>query len=75
MSKTKSYKTLRPFPHRGQVVPTGGKVDLHPRQARYLLGTHLEDPDRPKKRKAAAAKQPPAPAKADSKTTTTKGES
>ncbi|MEQ9132651.1 MAG: hypothetical protein RJQ08_08420 [Salinisphaeraceae bacterium] len=74
MSKTKSYKTLRPFPHRGQVVPAGGKVELHPRQARYLLGTHLEDPDRPK-RKAAASKQSPAPAKLDYKSTTTKGES
>lgn len=72
----KTYKTLRPFPHRGRVVATGGKVQLHPRQARYLLGTHLEDPDAPQKAPKADKPALAPAAKAESKPTTiTKGDS
>lgn len=55
-TKTKqTYTTLRPFAHGGRVVPTGGRVSMHPKQAKYLLGSHLTDK---KPTSKAAAKTP-----------------
>ncbi len=42
--QTRTYQTLRPFPHHGRVIPAGGEVELHPSQAKYYLGTHLSEP-------------------------------
>ncbi|WP_111745618.1 hypothetical protein [Salinisphaera orenii] len=39
---TRKYKTLRKFVHNGRVLAKGETVELHPNQAKYLLGTHLE---------------------------------
>jgi hypothetical protein len=43
MSQRKPYTTLRPFAHRGRVLAAGETVTLHPKQAKYLLGTHLSE--------------------------------
>ena len=51
-----TYTTLRAFPHHGRVIPTGGTVQLHPRQAKYLLGTHLTAGDPPKTAKSSKTK-------------------
>lgn len=66
--KTQTYTAIKALPFRGRVVQPGETVSLHPRQAKYYIGTHLE---RPKPAKPApkggkgAAKQP-APTEAQS---------
>ncbi|MCC5811205.1 MAG: hypothetical protein JJU06_12620 [Ectothiorhodospiraceae bacterium] len=42
--KRQTYTVKKSFPHRGEIVRPGAKVELHPRQAKYLIGTHLERP-------------------------------
>lgn len=44
MAEQQTYTVKRPFPHRGRILTTGERVELHPRQAKYLVGTHLESP-------------------------------
>ena len=39
-----AYIVKKAFPHRGEIIRPGDKVELHPRQAQYLIGTHLERP-------------------------------
>lgn len=36
-----TYYTLRKFPHNGRVLEPGAPVQMHPNQAKYLLGSHL----------------------------------
>lgn len=43
--KRQTYTVKQAFPHRGEIVRPGAKVELHPRQAKYLIGTHLERPE------------------------------
>ncbi|WP_148045550.1 hypothetical protein [Salinisphaera orenii] len=50
---TQTYYALRPFAHGGCVIPAGQPVRLHPKQAKYLLGSHLSAEKPPNK---AAAK-------------------
>lgn len=51
-----AYIVKKAFPHRGEIIRPGDKVELHPRQAQYLIGTHLERPAA-RKGKAAPAKK------------------
>lgn len=51
-----TYTVKRAFPHRGQKLKPGDTVTMHPREAKYLLGTHLE---RPAPKKAAPKKAAP----------------
>ncbi|ACL72714.1 hypothetical protein Tgr7_1631 [Thioalkalivibrio sulfidiphilus HL-EbGr7] len=44
MSKQQTYTVKTALPHRGRVYQPGEPITLHPRQAKYLLGTHLERP-------------------------------
>lgn len=46
MSKrtAKEYTVKKAMPHRGRIVPPGERISLHPREAQYLIGSHLERP-------------------------------
>lgn len=62
--KRQSYTVKKAFPHRGGKLKRGEKVQMHPREAKYLLGTHLEHPAAKK-----AAPKKTAPKKAAPKKT------
>lgn len=42
MPTTTTYTTKRAFPYKGEQLIKGQRVEMHPREARYLIGTHLE---------------------------------
>lgn len=44
MPTRQTYTVKRPLPYQGRILQPGESVTLHPRQAQYLLGTHLERP-------------------------------
>jgi hypothetical protein len=39
-----TYIAKRPLAHGGKIVAKGEPVEMHPQQAKYLIGTHLEAP-------------------------------
>lgn len=43
-SKREKYTVKKALPHRGRVYQPGEQIELHPREAKYLLGMHLERP-------------------------------
>lgn len=51
------YTVKKPFPHPGRALRKGDQVWMHPRQAKYLIGTHLEDPAKPAPSKKAGTKK------------------
>lgn len=45
MAATKqTYTVKKAFPHKGRKRRPGDTVEMHPRQAKYLVGTFLEHP-------------------------------
>jgi len=47
--KPQTYTVKKALPHRGRIRRPGEKVELHPREAKYYIGSHLESPKAAKK--------------------------
>lgn len=57
MGKQHTYTVKKALPHRGRILRPGEQVTLHPREAKYYIGSHLDSPaPAPKAAKKAAAK-------------------
>lgn len=37
-----TYRVKKAFPMKGRIAAAGEEVQMHPRQAKYLIGSHLE---------------------------------
>lgn len=59
MSKAskQQYKVKAPFPYKGEILTRGATVTMHPRAAKYLIGSHLERPEGGNKRGKTRAKR------------------
>jgi hypothetical protein len=51
------YTVKRRWPHNGNIYTPGEKVSMHPRQAKYLIGTYLEDSAKPAAKTKSVAKK------------------